>query len=145
MLRILLLLAAFDTCFAGLFIHSSGAQELVPYNTTSSVMLPNTTVLGDAQGELNLLQELRALRILVTAQQQQLNSLAVSISQKAGCAWSGLACHCYYGNISTDSVTVLGSNCTNGTLMWTKIMDTVVAASVIGCSFFSMSYCDVFY
>jgi len=145
MLRILLLLAAFNTCFAGLFIHNNGAQELVPYNATSLLFLPKNTIVGDSLGDLVIVQELRALRALVTAQQQQLNSLAVSISQKVGCAWSGLACHCHYGTISYQDVFVLGSNCTNGVLMWTKIMQSAIATSIIGCSFFNTSYCDVFY
>lgn len=130
-LRLVVLLARLATVLGALYLYSNGTQEISTHG--GPLLLPEDTRLGSS---LSVLQELQALRAEVDA---------LARNAKPGCAWDGLACQCHYTQRSTQMVLVLGSNCTNGVLQWVKVMDSVIATAIVGCSYFQMDYCDVFF
>ena len=146
--RIVLLLLALTPLIQGhTFIFPDGSQLVQAYgiNRSASYSVPKSTCVDTGSGCLNLVAELQALRDLLELQQTQIQSLQQQQNQTRGCAWEGLACHCHYSTVATNDVFIVGSNCTNGVLQWTKIMQSVVATSVIGCQFFNLSYCQHFF
>jgi hypothetical protein len=148
-----MLLLFFLTVHATLYADRYGNREIVLNNRTALLTLPNTTVITDSSDSVNILSALKQLQLqlqqqelvlqqyqqLLLSQQTQLNA----VQQRRACAWEGVGCHCLYSNTATDSAVVVGSNCTNGVLYWIRVMDTLVATSFIGCSYFNLSYCTV--
>jgi hypothetical protein len=88
----------------------------------AALILPNTTELGS----LNILQELTVLRVLVVDLQNRTTQLEQSTPSPSACAWDGVGCHCHLDDeTSLDAAILMGSNCTNGTLQWVKVLDSV--------------------
>lgn len=126
-----ILLSLFSLTNAGLYLHTNGTQELLPVNN-ASVILPPVTEIRVADVLVNLATELAELRARVST---------------TGCAWQGIGCHCHYheNTLGTDSVAVVGSNCTNGSLYWVKIIDIITADVVFDCQAANTTLCSFYF
>lgn len=117
-----------------------GNLEVVPIRPDSNFTLPNSTLLRDENGEThNLLEELNALKQILINVQAQLTV------HPPACDWEGTRCHCFFKSSGPlDDILILtGSNCTNGRVGATRVLDAVIATTIAGCSVFNTTgRCD---
>lgn len=114
-------------------IDTTGEQRVSEIGN-AALILPNTTELGS----LNILQELTALRGLVETLQNQTTQMQTQITllentpATPSCSWTGLGCDCHLDASSVnDAAILIGSQCTNGTLQWVKILQAVHSDSIL--------------
>lgn len=124
-------------CGARLLLDVQGNLELVPIRTGANFTIPSDTLLRDESGvPHNLLEELNTIKQTLNNLQLQLQSLT---EYSPACDWEGTRCHCFYKSSPTlDDILILtGSNCTNGQIGAMRILDALVATTIVGCSFFN--------
>jgi len=137
------LLLCFTFVYATLYADRYGNREIILNNASASLTLPNSTVIA----EVNVLNTLQQLQQAIFQLQLDLNiqraQFQQELSQIRGCAWEGIACHCYYRDATNDIAAMVGSNCTNGTLHWVKVIDIFTATAFLGCSYLNYSICNI--
>lgn len=127
---------------ARLTLDATGDEEVILFDESNTLTLPENTQIRNQNTTIDIVQELEFL----TSNLQALNNTIQQI-RSAGCTWSGVGCHCHFSDsVSTgipDMVVLVGSNCTNGFLYWTKILDVQAADFIIGCIAANTSLCDM--
>lgn len=121
---------------ARLLLDTSGNLEVVPLKLGANFTMPESTYLWNATERLNLVQELTELRLAIAAQQQLIQDL---YDRGPACDWEGTRCQCFFKSSGTldDVLILLGSNCSNGRVGPTRVLDTLIAQTIVGCSFFN--------
>lgn len=139
----MILFFCFAITYATLYADRYGNREIVLGNVSASLTLPNSTVISS----VNILNTLQQMQQSIIQLQQDLvsqrNQLQQDLAQIRGCAWEGIACHCKYTTLGYDMGILIGSNCTNGTLYWVKILNAFAATSSIGCAVFNYTNCSI--
>ena len=151
-MQVCLLLALTFLSRAQIFVDSSGRQTLEAL-WQQPVRLPNVTEIEDSGGVLNVAAELRALRAELQQTRQQLAEMNASqpvpFAPAPGCAWEGVYCSCFVEKSALlDDVAVLvGSFCNATTLHWVKVLDVVIATTIIvSCDqYTNISQCNGFF
>lgn len=125
---------------ARLLLDSSGNLEVMPLKLGANFTVPESTYLWNATERVNLVQELTELRLAIAAQQALIQDLAER-SPAPACDWEGTRCQCFFKSSGTldDVLILLGSNCSSGRVGPTRVLDALVAQTIVGCSFFNTS------
>ena len=144
---------------ARIFIDRNANQHIKAIGS-ASLILPNTTKIDEGNGTLvDILSELAYLKtkveyllsIVNTTTTTTTTTTSVPISPNFGaCSWEGIGCDCYWDQNSAfaEISIAIGSNCTNGILYWTKIINIESASFFISdpCSLSAITTnCDFYF
>ena len=140
---------------AHLFVDSTGEQTLEPI-FGRAVRLPNSTVITDNTGPLNLINEMRLLRSELESLRQQtedLNATVIALQAQSqntstarGCNWEGVFCDCFLEDTQDHAAVLIGSLCGNSELQWVKVLDMLLAVTIFDCvGVVNTTQCDGFF